>query len=535
MAILIVHSPVGIHQIDIADGQSVRDALDTTDWRVRAACGGVGSCGACVVQVESGDVSPLTLSEYQRISAEERAQGLRLSCQLRVYSDTHIHLEHLAHTSVWHSIPTTDLMPSPCKFRDIGEHSYGVAVDLGTTHLRVTLWNRKTGQRIASRKGLNPQERFGADVLNRLDAALLNTDTAQELSRLVRNAIIKALRDMLAREVGEIRLMLPEIGLITIVGNTAMLALLTGQGYADLLNPDFWQARIDCQPMDYERWQSQWVLPNAKIMVLPPIAGFVGSDLTADLLATQLCNGTQGAFLLDVGTNTEIVLWTGKNLLITSVPGGPAFEGVGIRNGMSAESGAIWHIEQNENGLTLETLNHEPARGFCGSGFVDAIAILVSTKVLKPSGRFAQSNGGEGYALVEGNSHTVVTGSDVDAFQRAKAAIAAAMETLLELAAMTWQDVERLCVCGAFGRHLHIQNAQAIGLLPPISADKIELNADASLAGCELALLNENGLVLFDEITANAQTFNLSLIPDYEERYINHLLLKPICAETTHD
>ena len=236
-----------------------------------------------------------------------------------------------------------------------------------------------------------------------------------------------------------------------------------------------------------------------------------------------------------MGTNTEIVLWTGKTLLITSVPGGPAFEGVGIRNGMSAESGAILHVVQNENGLILETIDHVIARGFCGSGFVDAIAFLVATKILKPSGRFAQANGGEGYSLVKENVNTVITGRDVDAFQRAKAAIASAMETLLELADMTWHDVDRLCVCGAFGRHLNIQNAQAIGLLPPISANKIELNADASLAGCELALLSDDGLALFNAITANAQTFNLSLIPSYEECYINHLLLKPIHVENAHD
>jgi uncharacterized 2Fe-2S/4Fe-4S cluster protein (DUF4445 family) len=316
-----------------------------------------------------------------------------------------------------------------------------------------------------------------------------------------------------------------------IVGNTAMLVLLTGQGIADLLNPNFWQAQINCQPVDYGDWQAKWLLPHAQITILPPVAGFVGSDLTADLVATSLCDDAQGAFLLDVGTNTEIALWTGKKLLITSVPGGPAFEGVGIRNGMQAESGAILHVNQNETGLILETINHEPARGFCGSGFVDAIAVLVATKVLKPSGRFAQSTNGQGFGLVADNPHTVIMGSDVDAFQRAKAAIASAMETLLEFAEMTWADIERLCVCGAFGKHLNIKNAQAIGLLPSISHEKIELNADASLAGCELALLNEDGVALFDKITANAQTFNLSLISDYEDRYINHLLLKPIRGE----
>lgn len=528
MAKLTIHSPAGSHQIDVADGQTVRDALDTTDWRVRAACGGIGSCGACVIQVKSGDVSPLTLPEYQRLDEAARAKGSRLSCQLRLNGDTEIYTTHLAKPSPWRSIPKADLMQHSLQCKEISQYVYGVAVDLGTTHLRVTLWNRRTGQRIASRKGINPQECYGADVLTRLDVALQHPEKARKLSEFVRVAIIKALRDMLAREVGEIKSMLSEIGQVMIVGNAAMLTLLTNQGYADLLNPDFWQMQIHCQPVDYDEWHAQWLLPNAKITVLPPVAGFVGSDLTADLVATKLCDSPNATMLIDVGTNTEIALWTGKKLLITSVPGGSALESVGIQNGMPPESGAIVHVKQSENELLIETINNDLALGFCGSGLLDAIAALVATKVLKPSGRFAQSTGGAGFALIADNPHTVIIGHDVDAFQRAKAAIASAMETLLEFAQMSWEEIERLCVCGAFGRHLNIENAQALGLLPPISPEKIELNADASLAGCELALLSKDNMALFEEITANAQTFNLSLIPSYEDRYINHLLLKPI-------
>lgn len=535
MTRITVNSPRGTRDFEVAENESVRDALDETDWRVRAACGGIGSCGACVVQLKSGETNPLTLAEYQKLTPEERAQGWRLACQLRLKSDAQIHLDHLAKTSVWQSIPHDNLMPTPSMSKHLEKYHYGLAIDLGTTHLRVTLWNRRTGLRIASRKGLNPQETYGADVLNRLDAALSNPETAQTLARLVRVAIIHALRDMLAREVGEIKLMLPEIGAVAIVGNTAMLSLLTGQGYTDLLNPDFWQSPIHCEPENYAAWQAEWLLPNAKITVLPPVAGFVGSDLTADLIATKLCDSSKPALLLDVGTNTEIVLWTGEKLLITSVPGGPAFEGVGIRNGMTAESGAIWHVAKSETGLILETINHAPARGFCGSGLVDAIAVLLETKVLKPSGRFVQSAGETGYALVAGNPHTAIMGHDIDAFQRAKAAIASAMETLLALENLAWQDIERLCVCGAFGRHLNIENAQAIGLLPRISTSKIELNADASLAGCELALLSDDGSALFNHATANATTLNLSTILDYEDRYINHLLLKPVSCGEKHD
>lgn len=529
MSQLTVHSPLGTRKLDIDLQMSVRNALDLTDWRVRAACGGQGSCGACLVKLLSGNANSLTLAEYQKIPATEREQGWRLSCQLRLISDAEIEITHLAHASQWRSIAAENLMT----FENVGlpnlvAHHFGVAVDLGTTHLRVSLWNRKTAQRIATRHGTNPQERYGSDVLQRLDSALKSPQIAKEISELILQAIIEAVRDMLMREVGEVSPMLAEIGAVYVVGNTAMLTLLTAHGSDELLNPAFWQKTVHCQPENFESWHKQWKLPNAEIDVLSPVCGFVGSDLTADLIATQLCKSANAAFLLDVGTNTEIALWTGSELLITAVPGAPAFEGIGIRNGMLAESGAICDIKQTDSGLEIKTINNESARGFCGSGLVDAIAVLVANGTIKPSGRFAQAFGSEGFALIENNPHSTLTGNDIDTFQRAKAAIAAAMLTLLEQANLEWQAIERLCVCGAFGRHLNIENAQVIGLLPAIATEKVELFADASLAGCELALLCETGAQQFTELSRHAKTFNLSLMPNYDDCYINQLRLKPI-------
>lgn len=528
---LTIYTPFGTRNLEIDLQTSVRNALDLTDWRVRAACGGQGSCGACLVKLLSGKANPLTLAEYQKIPITEREQGWRLSCQLRLMSDAEIEITHLAHASQWRSIAVENLLT----FENVGllhlaTHPFGVAVDLGTTHLRVTLWNRKTATRIASRHGANPQQRHGSDVLHRLDSAVQSPQVAQEMSEFILYAIIDAVRDMLMREVGEVSPMLVEIGAVFIVGNTAMLTLLTAHGSDELLNPAFWQKTVNCQPENFENWHALWKLPNAEIVVLPPVSGFVGSDLTADLLATHLCESENAAFLLDVGTNTEIALWTGSELFITAVPGAPAFEGIGICNGMLAESGAICDIKQTDSALEITTINNEPARGFCGSGLVDAIAVLVANGTLKPSGRFTQTVGKEGFSFIENNPHSTLMGSDIDSFQRAKAAIAAAMLTLLEQANLDWQAIDRLCVCGAFGRHLNIENAQAIGLLPAISVEKVELYADASLAGCELALLCENGAQILTQLTRHAKTFNLSLIPSYDDCYINQLRLKRFCS-----
>jgi uncharacterized 2Fe-2S/4Fe-4S cluster protein (DUF4445 family) len=518
---------------------SVRDILDTTTQRVRAACGGTGTCGACTLIHVQGPVSPLTTAEYMKLSQEERSAGVRLACQLRIEGDVEVRLEHPAPPSIWKSIPAENLSNLTCRCADLTDAIYGVAVDLGTTHIRVSMWDRKHGKRIATRCGPNPQGEFGADVLNRLEAAITNPEHAETMEKLARVAVVDAVRDILARDVGEVSHMLLDVGEILIVGNTSMLALITGQGAATLMVPEHWGASIDCRPLLPDQWQAQWRMPNARFALPAPVAGFVGSDLVADLIATELADGAPGALLLDVGTNTEIALWDGKHLYVTSVPGGPAFEGVGIKHGMPAEPGAIYHVERilsetdeycQPSTYKLETVAGTAAKGFCGSGLTDGIAVLIADKILKPSGRFAQSPGPEGYRLDPNNRRTAITGVDVDAFQRAKAAMAAAVSQLLLVAEMSWSDLDRLCICGAFGHTLNIANAQSLGLLPPIDPAKIELFADASLAGCEKALLSPNGELFFTRLMSKIKPINLSLVPEYEDMYIDHLRLRPIVS-----
>jgi uncharacterized 2Fe-2S/4Fe-4S cluster protein (DUF4445 family) len=516
--------------LSMAPGQSVRDALDTTELRVRAACGGTGVCGACSVQLLRGEVNPATLAEYQKLTAAERERGMRLACQLRPSGDVAIRIDDPAPPSCWTSIPAEDLQEIPAALPALVDHIYGVAVDLGTTHIRVSLWDRKRGKRIATRRGENPQGSFGADVLNRLSSALASQERGLELAKLARSAIVQAVRDILARDVGEVTPMLAEIGQVFIVGNTAMLALLAGRGVAELLAPEHWQCAVDCQPREPDSWRAQWFMPHARIAMIDPVAGFVGSDLLADLIATDFSGGPAGSLLLDVGTNTEIALWDGAVLHVTSVPGGPAFEGLGLRFGMPATHGAICHVTAcapaEGGGYRLETIGAAAPRGFCGSGLTDAIAVLRANGTLKPSGRFARPLPADGFRFDPAHPRTAITGSDVDAFQRAKAATAAAMETLLRQAQMRWEDLQRMCVCGAFGRTLDIGHAQAVGLLPPIDAGRIELFSDATLAGCERALLAENGEALFRRAGERIQFMNLAQIPAYDERYIEHLRLQ---------
>ena len=515
-ATLTIRAAGSTTRLQVADGRSVRDVLDTTELRVRAACGGTGACGACLVRLLSGETNGLTVAECMKLTPEDRAAGVRLACQLRLKGDAEILVEDPAPPSAWKSIPPEDLAPGGGGLPKLKEHIYGVAADLGTTHIRVSLWDRRDGKRIAARFGPNPQGTFGADILNRLSAARDNPERARELAKLARTAIVQAVRDMLTRDVGEVKPMLAAIGQLMVVGNTAMLALLTGRGVAALLDPDSWQRPVDYLPLDPAAWQTEWFMPHVEAVLPPAIAGFIGSDLSSDLLATGLADGPPGSLLLDVGTNTEIALWDGRTLHITSVPGGPAFEGGGTGRGMPAEPGAIFRVLCREDcGFECEVIGGGEPRGFCGSGLVDAIAALVAMGKLKPSGRFAVRPGEGGYMVLAGNSRTAITGSDIDAFQRAKAATAAGVAVLLRRAGMTWSGLRRLCVCGAFGRTLDTGHAQQLGLLPPIAPECIELYGNAALTGCERALLSAHGEALFSKAVANAAAINMSTAPEY--------------------
>ena len=522
-----VRSDNQVVQLSLNSGISLREALDATELRVRAACGGLGRCGACLIQIASGSFNPPTPAERQKIRPEELAIGMRLACQLRAGSDGKLYLQHPAPHSEWKSLDASQLCRTAGNAA-ITEHVYGVAVDLGTTHIRLSLWNRQSGRRIGSRYSINPQVACGADVLTRLDADRLADPDSQVLTQLARKAIIDGIRDILSRDVGEVSPMLAEIGKVLIVGNTAMLTLICGNHDDSLYQPENWQRTIACQPADIGAWRSAWHTPHAEIVIAQPLAGFIGSDLLADLLATAITEQRQPALLADFGTNTEIALWDGQTLWATSVPGGPAFEGVGMRNGLTAEAGAVCKVSRHDGRWRLQTLGEEPVRGYCGSGFIDAIALLLEEKLLKPSGRFAEPQQSGGYLLDDANSRTAICSSDVDMFQRAKASTAAAMMQLLVYADLKAEDLQRLWICGSFGRHLDLNSAMRVGLLPTVKQQRVNLLANAGLAGCEKLLLDPAAQALLNALVSRARVVNLGGDSEYEQRFIDNLRLQPL-------
>jgi uncharacterized 2Fe-2S/4Fe-4S cluster protein (DUF4445 family) len=402
----------------------------------------------------------------------------------------------------------------------------GLAVDVGTTHISLSLWDLKQGVRVAGRIGSNPQAGYGADVVNRLIAASESPDTARRIAALTLDFISEGLREMCADN----GLSSEHVNRLAVVGNTAMLMLLTESDPATLLQPSGWTIPIVCRLENQASWVRILKMnPMAIVEIGPPLAGFVGSDLLAGVLATDLTRH-RGSLLIDFGTNSEIALWDGKTLWVTSAAGGPAFESSQVLCGMPAEPGAICHVDRLETAddFHFEVIGGGEAKGMCGSGMVDLIACLRRSKELADTGRFSTPCAANGFVIKATGRPLRLSHHDVDLFQRAKAAIGAGMVTLLKTAKIKSDELIRVCVCGIFGRNLNIGNAQTIGLLPNIASRHIELCGNTALAGCECLLVTPGIAAALSHLRSQSTIVNLSQVSEFETRFMENLYLRPL-------
>lgn len=526
-------TPHSTGRIDFTPGSSVREILDAAGVPIRSGCRGNGACGLCIVQVENGEANDLTKNESLLLTPDQIAGNVRLACQLMPVGDITIRVVGAASSRGWRVLPPSGLSSTFSNLRPSAENEskgatdnhYGLAVDLGTTHISVSLWDLTHANRLSGRIGLNPQYRYGADVVTRMIAAGESQENARGMARMVLQAVSEALRCMC-----------PHVGItpgmvtrVAIVGNTAMLALLSETDPGILLQPRSWTQAFYCRQDRTHSWvELLGVHPEASIEVVSPFAGFVGSDLLAGVPACRLTDNP-GGLLIDFGTNSEIALWDGNKLWVTSAAGGPAFEGCGMQCGMQAEPGAVYSLEAEPDSadFRLEVIGGGNAKGICGSGLVDLIAFLRNTGALTPTGKLRPPHSRDGF-VVQREPLIRLTHRDVDMFQRAKAAIGVGIKTLLARARMSAEQLDRVCVCGAFGEHLNVCNAQAIGLLPTTSPERIELCGNTALAGCEQLLLSPAGAVALDALRRQATIVNLSESSDFESLFLESLYLQPL-------
>ncbi len=406
---------------------------------------------------------------------------------------------------------------------------FAVACDIGTTSLWASLLSIETGHEAGRSWIANPQAAHGADVISRIVYARKKGG-----GRTLKRIVVEALDGLIDELVSRAGLDRAAVGHVVIAGNTVMSHLLLGLETKYLQEaPYVPAARV--YP-DVPACEAGFRLdPEVPLFVFPSVASYVGGDIVAGVLACGLSREETITLFIDVGTNGEIVLGNDQWMLTASASAGPAFEGGGVRFGMSASAGAVegFFIDGGYEPM-ITTIGRRPPVGICGSGIINVLAGLFYGGALFPNGkirgdlstrRVREGETGMEYVLVWAkdagiDEDIVITDVDIENVMRAKAAMFAGYRSLMDAAGVGMDDIGRVIISGAFGNFLDIENAVGIGLLPDIRRDRFVFIGNGSLTGATLAALSRSRFREGLEIARGMTNVELAVDPGYMDRYL---------------
>jgi uncharacterized 2Fe-2S/4Fe-4S cluster protein (DUF4445 family) len=450
-------------------------------------CGGAGTCEECRLRLVSGVLTPLTLVEQSSLNEEDQVAGFRLACQASPLSDVKLDLppeslstnQRLQVEGLETHIKVNPVIQTPGAF--------GLAVDIGTTKLAAYLVQLETGHTVAKAGAMNPQIAFGEDVISRI--AYIANEPGGE--RTLQHVLVETLNKMLGEMCKEAEISPSSVLDAVLVGNTLMHHLFVGLPVEQLGHAPFTPATT--QPLTIPAKKLGLNLGIGANAYLPPvIAGYVGSDHLAMLLANDKWNSPGNVISLDIGTNTEISLIKNGKATCCSCASGPAFEGAHIHEGMRASPGAIERALWSEGRLLWQSIDNLPPVGICGSGILDFIAALQDGGLLKPSGILKT---GSEIILVPSiktglGRDLVLTRKDIHEIQLAKSAIRVGVEILLQNADLTYNDLDEFIIAGAFGSYLDLRSAVRIGMFPPLPLKRFQQVGNAAGVGAKQMLVS---------------------------------------------
>ena len=412
----------------------------------------------------------------------------------------------------------------------VGQRTLGLAVDVGTTKLAAYLVDLTNGNTLATTGEMNPQISFGDDVVSRVSRAVQSEHERTELQKVIVDALNRMVR-VLCRKVDATT---GEISDVVLAGNTAMHHLLLGLPVHQLAVAPY--VPVTTEPMDVKcRDIGLNAATGAFAHLLPNIAGFVGGDHTAMLLASEALTRQGTHLFVDIGTNTEVSIVADGTLYSVSCASGPAFEGGHIKDGMRAAPGAIERLWLFNGEPHYETIEGEPPIGICGSGILDTIAVLYRAGVINRSGRMGRdhprvrkSGSMLEFIIVSEEEKTeppaiVMSQKDVRELQLAKAAIGAGIEILLRSAGRRVEQLDQIVVAGAFGTFIDLESAITVGLIPPLPVERFRQVGNAAGMGAKQVLLSLTRRAHAQEISARARYVELAAEPDFTQVFTNHI------------
>lgn len=449
------------------EGSLLKDVLTDNDFKLEHPCGGRGVCKKCRVKVDGEE---------------------RLSCQYIIKSDI--------------SVEFYEVEPETVEYNEenyISPDEEGIfCLDLGTTTLALGLVSLNENKIIGIKTVQNPQKAYGNDVMSRIEYATKNG--VEKLQKAVVSEINKLIEAFGAGEVET----------LTVAGNPTMLHILFG------INPE----TIGFSPYTpvflnekCEKAENLGISGVKRIVSLPSISSFVGADIVAGLCYVDMPKSGKYSFLVDLGTNAEIVLYSNEELLCTSAAAGPCFEGANISQGMGAQDGAISGYTSDGK---AEIIGNKPAVGICGTGLVDIISSLLEKGIIDKTG-FMEC---EKYELANG---VFLTQEDVRQYQLAKSAIYSGIMSLLKHKGIDFEDIDKMFISGGFSAKMNISSAVKTGLLPKESETKCVSLGNTSLLGTVKSVIEKTDLNRFTE---NAQYLDLSTNTVFSDLFIANMMFE---------
>ena len=597
----VIFQPIG-RRIDARPGDTLLEVAQAAGVALSAVCGGMGVCGDCRVRVLRGQVTGVNATEREMLSDADLDSGLRLACQVEIDGDGEIvvdvppdslsapqrsqvegeeialevapviQLHHLTALppSVedlrgdWERVqgiaPSDWNVPAPAladlpvilrrhdwrvrmvthgrdvvRFLPPTRVPLGFAVDVGTTGLAAYLVDLTTGATLGIAGATNPQIAYGEDVMARLTLVVRDPAGAGRLQKTIVEGLNGLLREVCAQAGVSTR----DVVDVVTVGNTAMHHLLLGLPVEQLGSAPYVPA-ISSPMVTPAAALGLEVAPDARVYLPPNLAGFVGGDHMAMLLATATADQPGVTLSLDIGTNTEVTLNAHGQMWSCSTASGPAFEGAHIRDGMRAADGAIERLIWRDGELQWLTINHARPVGLCGSGILDAVAALRTAEIVSATGAMDRSHPKVTPEKVNpwveivpasqtGHGRPVaISRSDVNEVQLAKAAIRAGIKLLTERAGVGTMEIDRVIVAGAFGNYIDLESAIVIGMFPPLPLERFHQVGNAAGIGAKRLLINAEERARAAALVRRLNYIELTNHPDFSDRFSQAVMLTPM-------
>ena len=520
---------------DFTSGMTVLQAASACGIEIDGNCSGAGTCGKCKVKVLSENSDKTDEVERRSLTEKENKANFRLACRYKPSCDLIVEVP-MADGAANRKTKLIDL-PDWFMSKENDGKGYGIAFDIGTTTVVAMLWDMENVELMDIKAVTNPQSVFGADVISRIMYA---GDNPANLA-VIHKKIVDCLNVLLEEFAEKHNINKEDISEITVVGNTTMSHLFAGVDPSTLATAPFTPVFL-ASKRGLARDFGIMAGKDTSLYLLPNIAGHVGSDITAGILATNIMNENKNNLFVDIGTNGEIVLSAKGRTLTCSTAAGPAFEGATIYQGMRAASGAIERVTIQKDDVDIVVIDGLKPIGICGSGIIDAVAQLVKNKIIDKTGKYAKPENlpehgcsenivkrlrtnqrGKEFVLsyVDDGDDIVITQKDVREVQLAKAAIYAGIKILMKELGVEGPDLDKVSIAGAFGSYIDKESALTIGLLPDISIEKIVSVGNAAGVGASLALFSEDLQNAAEKIASGIEHLELADYEGFQDEYLS--------------